>query len=327
MSSYISKTRRALAVIAIPVSLYITAGPAELLLEPVPAIMVLVPVLIATFCLRVGAGQHWAQSFLALGVPIGLLGTTLGLVKIVIGVSASVTDSGTSAIAEALMADCLIPLLYGGLISAIGFAAFPPSNIEITRRASRVWWFAPMVFTFLFMASVAFVHHMPFHPFLRGDVPIVTTACIATFLSFRSETSSIIRWSEAALFSSIICIGIGVLKWFHNSTDTTDNIKNLIADTDAITFALVGVFYGCALYVGAYFFSFRNEQTVFTDAPRMNWHFLEVNAFLYFLTIAPPSFPDLLRNIESNTQLVIQQQKIVERITALEKEVEQFSRK
>ena len=59
----------------------------------------------------------------------------------------------------------------------------------------------------------------------------------------------------------------------------------------------------------------------------MNWHFLEVNAFLYFLTIAPPSFPDLLRNIESNKQIVIEQRTIAERMTALEDKFEQLSQK
>jgi hypothetical protein len=327
MQPYISKTVRALAGIAIPLSLVVTAGPADVLLEPVPAIMVFVPVLIATICLRIGAGQHWARSFLALGVPTGLLGTTLGLVKIVVGVSGSVTENAVSALAETLMAECLIPLLYGGLISAIGFAALTPENVAMTRRVSPLWWSAPLVFTLLFITSIAWLHHLPIGPFLRGDVPIVTIACIATFLSFRSDTSSIIRWSEAALFSSIICVGIGILKWFHNSDNGTDNIKNLVADTDAITFALVGVFYGCALYVGAYFFSFRQGNTVFADAPRMNWHFLEVNAFLYFLTIAPPSFPDLLRNIESNKQIVIEQRTIAERMTALEDKFEQLSQK
>jgi len=58
----------------------------------------------------------------------------------------------------------------------------------------------------------------------------------------------------------------------------------------------------------------------------MNWHFLEVNAFLYFITIAPTSLPESLNKIETSKQLATQQKELSERITALEAEVKRLSR-
>ena len=57
----------------------------------------------------------------------------------------------------------------------------------------------------------------------------------------------------------------------------------------------------------------------------MNWHFLEVNAFLYFIMIAPTSLPESLLKIEASKQTAAQQKELSERISALEAEIKRLS--
>jgi len=311
MKRYVSIAVKILAGIAIPASLAITFG--GQLFDVPSAILVFIPAIVAAICLRLGTGQHWARTFLVLGVPLGLVSTSIGLVQI----TSNITY--LSAVGPA-MAVCLITLLYGGLVSAIGFAALEKEELPPRHTGSVLWWALPMALTFALLVWAVSLGGT-LQQFLLTDVLLVTLASIVTFMSFRRSTPPITRWAEATLFSSIICVGAGVLNWFGNSDYAAGNI-----DVDAIIFASLGVLYGCALYIGAYFYSFRNGQSKFNDGPRMNWHFLEVNAFLYFITIAPTSLPESLNKIETSKQLATQQKELSERITALEAEVKRLSR-
>ena len=311
MKNYKFIALQTLAGVAIPASIVITSNKSSFLFDVPSAILVFIPALVAAICLRLGTGQHWARTFLVLGVPLGLLSTSIGMVQIV----NSITEVQATGPA---MAVCLITLLYGGLLSAIGFAALDKEDKTQHRTGSVFWWAFPI--TLIVILSVWAIGASWTPQFLRGDVLLVTIASIVTFMSFRRATPLLTRWAEATLFSSIICVGIGVLNWFGNSNYADGNI-----DVDAMIFATIGVLYGSALYLGAYFDSFRHGQSAFTDAPRMNWHFLEVNAFLYFIMIAPTSLPESLLKIEASKQTAAQQKELSERISALEAEIKRLA--
>ncbi len=313
MQNYKAIALKTVGGVAIPASIWVTTGDNSWTLDVNSAILVFIPAFVAAICLHFGFGQHWARTLLVLGVPLGLLSTSIGLVQIV----TSITDTGAAGPA---MAVCLITLLYGGLVSAIGFAAHNSENLTPHRAGSVIWWALPMVLIAILAAWASWASWTPH--FLRGDVLVVTLASIVTFMSFRRNSPSITRWAEATLFSSIICVGLGVLRWFGNTNYIDGNI-----DFDALTFAIVGVLYGCTLYIGAYFYSFRYGQSDFGDAPRMNWHFLEINAFLYFLTIAPISLPESLLKAETSKYAATQQKELSEKISALEAEIKRLSGK
>jgi len=311
MKNYKSVALKILGGIAIPVSIVITSGDNSWLFDTASAILVFIPAVAAAICLRLGSGQHWARTFLVLGVPLGLLGTSIGMVQIV-NSNVDVQATGPA------MAICLITLLYGGLVSAVGFAAVDNEETTRPRAGSTLLWAFPIILIVTLSAWAMGASWTP--QFLRGDVLLVTIASIVTFMSFRRATPLLTRWAEATLFSSIICVGIGVLNWFGNSNYADGNI-----DVDAMIFATIGVLYGSVLYLGAYLYSFRYGQSEFTDAPRMNWHFLEVNAFLYFIMIAPTSLPESLLKIEASKQTAAQQKELSERISALEAEIKRLS--
>ena len=67
---------------AIPASIIMSSDNSWLLDLP-SAILVFIPAIVAAACLRLGSGQNWAKTFLVLGVPLGLVSTSIGLVQAV----------------------------------------------------------------------------------------------------------------------------------------------------------------------------------------------------------------------------------------------------
>ena len=80
------------------------------------------------FVLARSGAAHWSESLLALGVPLGLLGGTIG----VTGMSASMSDSS----AYPALRIMLLTVLYGGIVSALGYFAIDKAEKQ-NNRLSR----------------------------------------------------------------------------------------------------------------------------------------------------------------------------------------------
>jgi hypothetical protein len=98
-----------------------------------------------------------------------------------------------------------------------------------------------------------------------------------------------VRLSEAALYGSIIIVGIGVTWWFSGTDLQSGQI-----DAKPLLFAYRGLFLGGLLYLIAYFVSYTRPPDPDFDVGRMNWHLLEINAFI-FLALAPVSLSEVIR--------------------------------
>lgn len=97
------------------------------------------------------------------------------------------------------------------------------------------------------------------------------------------------RLSEAALYGSIIIVGIGVTWWFSGTDLQSGQI-----DAKPLLFAYRGLFLGGLLDLIAYFVSYTRPPDPDFDVGRMNWHLLEINAFI-FLALAPVSLSEVIR--------------------------------
>jgi len=312
MKNPTSVITRIIAILAIPTSLYTQSNNMSLIDIP-SVMMVAIPIVTAILCLNIGSGQRWARTCLVLGLPMGLLATTIGMVQITLSLSELV-------VAGPSMAFCLLTLLYGGLVSAVGFAAMEPDDNGPTTKCGFVWWVIPLVVTIAVMIWGALLGGFSsIRDFFRLDVFFVTVASIIVFMSFRKNVSPVVRWSEASLFASIIATAVAILRWFGDTEYASGQ-----GQFDPIHYANIGLLYGAIAYIGGYFFSFRNLSSRYVEAERMNWHFLEVNAFLYFMTIAPSSIPDTLLIKESNTQLSAYQDSVADRLSKLETEIERL---
>jgi len=93
------------------------------LIDPYSLIAVLLPVLCTQIAASYFRKRHWSEVWLALGIPIGLLGSVVGAT----GMAIFTTNFTSVYPASAIM---LLTILYGGIVSMLGYFARQEKQTE-----------------------------------------------------------------------------------------------------------------------------------------------------------------------------------------------------
>ena len=300
-----------LAVMAFPASLVIFGiddrWPSSALID-IPSFLIVVAVAIGGACLlKYGGNQPIAQSLLATGVPLGLIGSYIGVVVIV-----SRMQDGAAYLGNAL-AVMLLTALYGGLVSALGYAINDASSSAIYPIKNR--------YLVIFSLSVIVLILMGIGE--NGELffdPIIFSMYLTFILSFlvlgRGKEHFTVVIADAALFASVIIIIFSLIFWF-GIDSTADNRGELIRET--IVFSSLGVMYGSLIYLLTYIVSLGCVIEQRIDVKKMNWHLTEVNAFLLFLAFAPTSFSNYMEERQASEENAIVIEGLIDRIEELER--------
>ena len=244
-------------------------------------------------------GENWADACLALGVPIGLLGGTVGAT----GMALVMVDPAWSYRATSIM---LLTVLYGGVISAIGYFAQHQTKVPAQGSLSYsafIWATIPLIaITGWVMDSAAGVG-----AFISvGSIYIFVVVYAGVFLLRKSVRSQDLV--SAALFSSMLCLVAGLIQWYQSDGN----------DKSAIAFAMNGLNYGLFIYIVVYLWSLRNP-TDRIEAGKANWHWMEVSAFLVFMLFAPETIRESLINQQDEQAAIIENAELEDRLALLEK--------
>ena len=300
-----------LAVMAFPASLVIFGiddrWPSSALID-IPSFLIVVAVAIGGACLlKYGGNQPIAQSLLATGVPLGLIGSYIGVVVIV-----SRMQDGAAYLGNAL-AVMLLTALYGGLVSALGYAINDASSSAIYPIKKR----------YLVIFSVSVIALILMGIGENGELffdPIIFSMYLTFILSFlvlgRGKEHFTVVIADAALFASVIIIIFSLIFWF-GIDSTADNRGELIRET--IVFSSLGVMYGSLIYLLTYIVSLGCVIEQRIDVKKMNWHLTEVNAFLLFLAFAPTSFSNYMEERQASEENAIVIEGLIDRIEELER--------
>ena len=300
-----------LAVMAFPASLVIFGiddrWPSSALID-IPSFLIVVAVAIGGACLlKYGGNQPIAQSLLATGVPLGLIGSYIGVVVIV-----SRMQDGAAYLGNAL-AVMLLTALYGGLVSALGYAINDASSSAIYPIKKR--------YLVIFSLSVIVLILMGIGE--NGELffdPIIFSMYLTFILSFlvlgRGKEHFTVVIADAAMFASVIIIIFSLIFWF-GVDSTADNRGELIRET--IVFSSLGVMYGSLIYFLTYIVSLGCVIEQRIDVKKMNWHLIEVNAFLLFLAFAPTSFSNFMEERQASDENAIIMENLIDRIEELER--------
>ena len=300
-----------LAVMAFPASLVIFGiddrWPSSALID-IPSFLIVVAVAIGGACLlKYGGNQPIAQSLLATGVPLGLIGSYIGVVVIV-----SRMQDGAAYLGNAL-AVMLLTALYGGLVSALGYAINDASSSAIYPIKKR--------YLVIFSLSVIVLILMGIGE--NGELffdPIIFSMYLTFILSFlvlgRGKEHFTVVIADAALFASVIIIIFSLIFWF-GIDSTVGNRGELIRET--IVFSSLGVMYGSLIYLLTYIVSLGCVIEQRIDVKKMNWHLTEVNAFLLFLAFAPTSFSNYMEERQASEENAIVIEGLIDRIEELER--------
>lgn len=299
-----------IAVMAFPASLLIFGiddrWPSSALLD-VPSFVIVVAVAIGGACLlKYGGNQPIAQTLLATGVPMGLIASYIGVVIIV----SKIDDGGNLGNPLATM---LLTALYGGLVSALGYAINDASSSAIYPIKKR--------YLVIFSLSVIVLILMGIGE--NGELffdPIIFSMYLTFILSFlvlgRGKEHFTVVIADAAMFASVIIIIFSLIFWF-GVDSTADNRGELIRET--IVFSSLGVMYGSFIYLLTYIVSLGCVIEQRIDVKKMNWHLTEVNAFLLFLAFAPTSFSNYMEERQASEENAIVIEGLIDRIEELER--------
>ena len=300
-----------IAVMAFPASLLIFGiddrWPSSALLD-VPSFVIVVAVAIGGACLlKYGGNQPISQTLLATGVPMGLISSYIGVVVLV-----SKIEDGTAYLGYAL-AVMLLTALYGGLVSALGYAINDASSSAMYPIKKR----------YLVIFSVSVIALILMGIGENGELffdPIIFSMYLTFILSFlvlgrRKEHFTVVI-ADAALFASVIIIIFSLIFWF-GIDSTADNRGELIRET--IVFSSLGVMYGSLIYLLIYIASLGCVIEQRIDVNKMNWHLIEVNAFLLFLAFAPTSFSNFMEERQASEENAIVIEDLIDRIEELER--------
>ena len=300
-----------IAVMAFPASLLIFGiddrWPSSALLD-VPSFVIVVAVAIGGACLlKYGGNQPISQTLLATGVPMGLISSYIGVVVLV-----SKIDDGTANLGNAL-AVMLLTALYGGLVSALGYAINDASSSAMYPIKKR----------YLVIFSVSVIALILMGIGENGELffdPIIFSMYLTFILSFlvlgRGKEHFTVVIADAALFASVIIIIFSLIFWF-GIDSTADNRGELIRET--IVFSSLGVMYGSLIYLLTYIVSLGCVIEQRIDVKKMNWHLTEVNAFLLFLAFAPTSFSNYMEERQASEENAIVIEGLIDRIEELER--------
>ena len=299
-----------IAVMAFPASLILLGIDdrwSSSALIDIPAFLIVVAVPIGGACLlKYGGNQPISQTLLATGVPMGLIASYIGVVIIV----AKFDDGGNLGYALALM---LLTALYGGLVSALGYAINDASSSTMYPIKKR----------YLVIFSVSVIALILVGIGENGELffdPIIFSMYLTFILSFlvlgRGKEHFTVVIADAALFASVIIIIFSLIFWF-GIDSTADNRGELIRET--IVFSSLGVMYGSLIYLLTYIVSLGCVIEQRIDVKKMNWHLTEVNAFLLFLAFAPTSFSNYMEERQASEENAIVIEDLIDRIEQLER--------
>jgi hypothetical protein len=310
-----------IAVMAFPASLVIMGEAAKLKISlgalfDLPSFYITVAAsLILAIIFKLGGNISIGKTLLATGIPLGLMSSYIGVILIV----GNMSDPSSFGPATAVM---LLTALYGGLISALGYAVSYNSAKDAVRPVKKRYIIVAAITIIILLIMAIGLDQLP--SFYDSSIILLYLVFIFSFLIFnKSKKHFTIVISDAALFTSIIIIIVSLISWFgQTSLDAEDSA----VITGPIVFASLGVMYGALIYLFVYIFSMGCEAESKINVEKMNWHLIEVNTLLLFLAFAPVSVSEYIEKTIEADQRQVESQENAALIENLVNRIEQLER-
>ena len=268
-------------------------------------LIIIPPLTIACIAMYQGAGVHWSVILKDLGVPLGLLMCFIGFV----GVAANMSDP---SLIGPITATMLLPLLYGGILASVGyfwrFKFVEFVNVPLDPNVAK-WWAPSVLITFFHVMLIWVMNNAAGLKIFYSSLPFgvwAITALVAVIISNRENIPRAL--SQSLLLGAMLNVLIGLINYYQG-------------EKQGLETALLGISYALTSYIYLYFLTYKIGDPKKLEAPLMNWHWLEVSSFIFFMFLAPASLKEEMLNIESEEE----EKKMELRIQALERKLDLLS--
>ena len=242
----------------------------------------------------------WAEVWLSLGVPLGLLWSLLGTRGMTLDL-----QNIQSEVVHGATAVALLTVLYGGLVSAFGFFGLQDVKDRANfKRLSKPYFSlccALILGLFLWSMHVALGFSNAFS--VEPIVLLIATLISACILK---QKASIEILCQGTLFSALLSLMWGLIFWYQTP-------ENPILPLD---FIHAGLLYSLLVYITLYLYSFTGVERRSLNTGLFNWHWLEVIAFFTFMLWAPETIRETLKNSEDAILTTAYEAKLEKKLAA-----------
>ena len=254
-------------------------------IDPISLTVVFGPLFVTCVALWFSCKAKWNVLFRDLGVPFGLFFSVLGAT----GMSLNMKDVSAYGTATGIM---LLTITYGGLVSALGyFSTFKRSSPKRHNNEKTASWkaitlilVAFLFFTLWAMVLIGFTDFINPVAFCVFGITIMA-AILLSDSDYRTEVLC-----QASLLSAMISLVFGLIVLYRNFLGEGLNEGMY----EGLSIAMNGLNYGLFSYISIYIVSYKFGYTGRIDAPLMNWHWMEVMGFLFFMFFAPETLRESL---------------------------------
>jgi len=243
--------------------------------------LVFMPLFFATGW-RVWIGEsHWASVWFHIGIPLGILASSISFVDVLQNVS-------TIEQARSLVGESLLAVLYGGVVSFIGYLNLNTVYIPIKRSN-----YSNLTKLIVFLLNnLLILGNMHYYSGLGAFVDTTTIYIFAAFaaaflLVNRNESKSIYYLvCETMVIASLASVIIALISY-----NTYQGHVPLMAP--AIAIGILGPLYGSFVIIQcATFFPETNLRDI--NFVQISWHLLEICGLWILMVFAPLSVLEML---------------------------------
>ena len=242
--------------------------------------LVFMPLIFATGW-RVWSGEsHWASVWFHLGVPLGILASSISLIGVLQNVS-------TIEQARIIVGESLLAVFYGGVVSFTGYLSLNTTYIPNERdgHSNSTKFFVLLINTFLIGAGMHYYSGLG--AFVDPTTIYIFAAFAAAFLLVnRNESKSIYYLvCETMVIASLASVIIALISY-------TTYQGHLPLMGPSIAIGILGPLYGAfVIFQCATFFPETDLRKI--NFGQISWHLLEICGFWILMVLAPKSLLEM----------------------------------
>ena len=255
--------------------------PVELLIQEKYLVLILLPAICTVIARALKDPMSWPLSLQRIGIPLGIFCSSIYAHDFF--TSMSDPDDVMPSIAEAILA-----VLYGGVITAIGIAHGTKNRImsEIEKGKSRKLHFVLIALVFISLTVLVELAGHRYSPFWDDGALMVFGGVLGLTIALQSFNPEVESILNAIIIAMLAVTFVTLCGWL---LATDDPVKT----GRIVSFGLAGLCL-CSALLAAIAMCGPNDESNNRTLERTNWHALEVYSLFFLVILAPPSLIEII---------------------------------